>query len=339
MNTLRKLNGYILSLTIIIILMFISNFINGEPSYLGEKLLSYVESLPNSYALIYSITTPINEENYNFFASNLDNQNCYVPNMEIFLYVRTPDKRIMEIYSQMYDITVTKNLLRSIKIGNSENNIYYIPLVNAAQIDENYIIFYQESTTILYFINPLAGTDYSSESKNFIKANYKTQGNEIRFPSMGEPIFVHAFLMPDNSSLCPPIEKIELSSDGKIIRKFSITSQEYALSNGIKIIFPKNMIMSWGDNDKYKSYYEVIYFDILQENINDDLFKLDIPDGAEVTDNRLKITYTKNSNSYNRTEVKYPTKFSYFGFSFEKVKELIDKKINEDRQKNAQYIK
>jgi hypothetical protein len=338
MKNLSKINGIILS-TIVIILLFISNFINSETSFIGEKLISYIDSLPGSYALIYSMSVPINEDNYNYFSSNIYNKDCLIPYIQLFLYVRTPEKRLMESYSNMYDLSISKNMLRYINVCNNENNIYYIPLVNAAQIDENYVIFVEESSTIIDFINPLAGTDYFPELKNFIRNNYMTKANELRFPSNMDLIYDHVFVMPDNSCLCPPIQKINISNDGKIINTISITSTEYTLKNGNKSIFPKNMIKSWGDDYKYKSYYEVIYFDILDNNINDELFKLDIPNDAEITDNRLGITYTKNSNNYNKTEIIYPTKFSYFGISFEQVKAMIDQKINEDRHQNIKYIK
>jgi hypothetical protein len=130
-------------------LMLSCCIVNGETSYLGEKLLSYVDCLPDSYSLIYTKITPVNDENYNYFANETDSPNCPVANIEIILYARTPDNRLIEKYNMMYDMSVLKNPLRTIKVGNQKESHYYFPKGNACQIDESCVMLYEESYTIM----------------------------------------------------------------------------------------------------------------------------------------------------------------------------------------------
>ena len=343
MNFRNKSSGYVITISLTILFsMFSLTVVHGETSYLGEKLLAYVKSLPESFALIYSELLPINDNNYNYWLSNSKDRDIPSPGVILSLYVKTPEKRIIEQFAMPYDISISKDVGHHITVGNQEKTIYYIPKGNEATIYGSYSIFIEETSTILGYFNPLAGTDHIPEAKDFRRNNYSTNGNEVKFPSnflKDKPTIIYSvFVMPGESNLCPPIESYSIwVKKGEITQRRYIENKEYTLSNGQKIIFPKRIIKTWGDNDRNKKYYDILYFDLLNDGIKDELFQFEIPDGAKVFDQRCEISFIKNSPVHKYLKDEYPTKFSHFGFSLEKVKEMIKEKIDEDRQKNARY--
>jgi len=338
MNKNQKKVWVVLFLTIIISIFSIQ-FVNGEVSYLGEKLLAYYESLPESFSIIWWEITPISEKNINIWSKN--EPDVYSPCISLNLYIKTPQRRLIEEMGKHYDFSISKNLYRSIKMGDQEKTCDYYPIINSTYIRSFGSIFFHDDM-IMNIINPLACYEWFPEKKIYLKNNYVTEGNEIKFPDSGsntDPYFDHIFVMPDESCLCPPIERKNISPKGKITSKFSITSKEYRCSDGTAFIFPYKIVKSWGENFEEKTFFEIIHFDVLNNGILENIFSLEIPDGADVTDERLEINYTKNSEQRIIPKELYPTKFSYCGLSYERVEEMIDSKIKEDRQQNAQNIK
>ncbi|MBN1899822.1 hypothetical protein JW926_00685, partial [Candidatus Sumerlaeota bacterium] len=317
----NQINLWVVLFLTILLSIFSVQFVNGEASYLGEKLLAYFESLPESFSIIWWEITPISEKNINIL-SQREERNIYSPCISLNLFIKTPQERIIEVMRIHYDLSKSTNLFRSITVGDREKTCIYYPISNVARIGSLQSIYFTNDS-IMDIISPIDCYEWFHEKKLYMKNNYETEGNAIKFTHSSSKIKL-IYVMSDESCLCPPIERKIISPDGKIRSKFSITSKEYNSSDGRKIIFPQNIVKSWGENFKDKTFFEIIHFDVLDNDIIENLFSLEILDGAYITDERLEINYMKNSEQQIIPKDIYPTKFTYFGLSYERVLEMID---------------